>query len=65
MSKAYGLYLSYNRWLHQLPLDVCEHIEVADETETDPAELDEQWSEGCFPEGDEIITPDADDEEDG
>jgi len=61
VDKEYGLYLSYNRWLHGIPLDVFEYCEVADATGMDPAELDEEWEEGGYPQDGEIFTPASDD----
>jgi len=55
LTKEYALYLSYNRWLHGEPLDVSEYIAVADATDYDPADLEERWNDGDYPEGDQII----------
>ena len=57
MNKAYALYLSYNRWLHETPLDALEFMDVAKATGMDPAELDEAWDEGCYPQDGEIFDP--------
>jgi hypothetical protein len=62
--QSYALYLSYNRWLHELPLAVDECIAVSEATTTDPSDLEEQWNEGCYPQDGEIYTPDDDDEDD-
>jgi hypothetical protein len=56
MQKSYALYLSYNRWLHGLVLDVVEYCAVAEATCCDPSDLDERWNEGDYPEGDEIVS---------
>jgi len=57
MDKAYALYLSYNRWLHEQPLDCVDHSDVADATGLDPADLDERWNDGCYPQDGEIFDP--------
>ena len=57
MDRSYALYLSYNRWLHEKVLDALEHMGVAEATGQDPAELDELWEEGCYPEDGEIYDP--------
>jgi hypothetical protein len=62
MKRDYALYLSYNRWLHDKPLRVDQYIAVAEATDYDPSDLEEQWDVGCFPSYGEIIDPDTDDE---
>jgi hypothetical protein len=61
MDRAYALYLSYNRWLHEIPLDCVEFMAVADATGDDPSHLDECWDEGQYPDGEDIIVPEDDD----
>jgi hypothetical protein len=57
MQKSYALYLSYNRWLHELPLAVDEICQVSEALGVDPSELEEAWESGCFPQDGEIFDP--------
>jgi len=57
MDKKYALYLSYNRWLHDIQLDTLEYLEVAEATGFDPSEIEEQWLDGCYPQDGQIFDP--------
>ena len=57
LSRAHGLYVSYTHWRCDATLDVKDYQYILDSTGWPHENLEFDWDCGCYPDGDEIISP--------
>ena len=57
LSRAQGLKLSYMHWRNDTVVDVVDHLAILNSTGWPHENLEFDWDYGCYPDGDEIISP--------